>query len=338
MRNVSKALLWSAAGATMLLLAKSQSARQFHLAGKVVLITGGSRGLGLVLARHAAAEGARIAICARDHEELDRAEHELRAKGADVFAVACDLRKQEEAEQMARRVIDHFGAIDVLINNAGMIRVAPFEEMTIQDFHDAMDSNFWAGVYTTFAVLPEMRKRGSGRIVNVTSIGGRVAPPHLLPYAASKFAAVGFSRGLRSELLKDGIVVTTIVPGLMRTGSPRNAEFKGQNELEHAWFNIADSMPLASIDADRAGSEILQAAKRGDVELVLSLPAKIAVAADALFPEIMGGVFAAANHFLPGPGGIGKDIAKGKDSASSAAPSLLTTLSDRAAERNNEIG
>ena len=99
----------------------------------------------------------------------------------------------------------------------------------------------------------------------MTSVGGRIAVPHLLPYTASKFAFTGFSRGLRSEVMKDGIVVTTVVPGLMRTGSPRNANFKGQNELEHAWFSIADSLPGLSMDADRAATQILDAseARRG---------------------------------------------------------------------------
>jgi short-subunit dehydrogenase len=187
------------------------------------------------------------------------------------------------------------------------------------------------------AVLPHMRSLRSGRIVNITSIGGKIAVPHLLPYSASKFAFYGFSRGLRSELLKDGIVVTTVVPGLMRTGSPRNANFKGQNELEHAWFSISDSLPVASMDADRAAGQILDATMRGEVEITLTLVARVAAAVDALVPEFTGALLAAASRMLPAPGGIGQSIAKGKDSPSAASPSALTALSDRAAERNNEM-
>jgi NAD(P)-dependent dehydrogenase (short-subunit alcohol dehydrogenase family) len=340
MRNssgVSKALLWSAAGAGLLMFVKAQSVRETRLRGKVALITGGSRGLGLVLARHLATEGARIAICARDEQELLEARRDLQTRGADVFATPCDLRNRHEVEAMVARVEAHFGSIDILINTAGVISVGPLEEMTIEDFYDAMDSNFWSGVYTALSVLPGMRRRRSGRIVNITSIGGKIAVPHLLPYSASKFAFVGFSRGLRSEVMKDGIVVTTVVPGLMRTGSPRNADFKGKHHLEYAWFSISDSLPIASMDADRAARQIIDAMKSGEVEITLTAPARLAATADALFPEFTGRLLVAANRLLPGPGGIGQRTAKGKDSTSAVSPSLLTAMSDRAAERNNEV-
>jgi NAD(P)-dependent dehydrogenase (short-subunit alcohol dehydrogenase family) len=334
----SKALLWTAAGAGLLLFARSQASGGYSYKGKVALITGGSRGLGLLLARHLAAEGASIAICARDEEDLEQAREDIASRGAgDVMAVACDLRDRDDAQRMVREVLARFGRIDVLINNAGIITVGPLEEMTLEDFNDAMESNFWSGVYTTMAALPSMRERRSGRIVNITSIGGKIAVPHLLPYSASKFAFYGFSRGLRSELMKDGIVVTTVVPGLMRTGSPRNANFKGQHQLEHAWFSISDALPGVSMDADRAASQILRATKRGEVEITLTPQARVAVAIDALFPEFSGSLLAAANRMLPMAGGIGQRLVKGKDSQSDASPSVLTTLGDRAAERNNEV-
>ena len=340
MRNssgISKALLWSAAGAGLLMFVRAQSVRESRLRGKVALVTGGSRGLGLVLARHLADEGARIAICARDEQELADARRDLQTRGAVVFTTSCDLRSRDEVQAMVARVEAHFGAIDILINTAGIISVGPLEEMTIDDFYNAMDSNFWSGVYTSLSVLPGMRRRRSGRIVNITSIGGKIAIPHLLPYSASKFAFVGFSRGLRTEVIKDGIVVTTVVPGLMRTGSPRNAEFKGKNKLEYAWFSISDSLPIASMDADRAARQIIDAMKSGEVEITLTAPARIAAATDALFPEFTGRLLAAANRVLPGPGGIGQRVAKGKDSTSAVSPSLLTAMSERAAARNNEV-
>jgi NAD(P)-dependent dehydrogenase (short-subunit alcohol dehydrogenase family) len=336
--STSRALLWTAAGAGLLLIARSAASEAYTYKGKVALITGGSRGLGLLLARHLASEGALVAICARDEEDLERARQDIRSRGAgDVMAVRCDLRDREDVSRMVREVMEHFGHIDVLINNAGIITVGPLEEMTLEDFSDAMESNFWSGVYTTMAVLPGMRQRRSGRILNITSIGGKIAVPHLLPYSASKFAFYGFSRGLRSELLKDGITVTTVVPGLMRTGSPRNANFKGQNELEHAWFSISDSLPGVSMDADRAAAQILKAGKRGEVEITLTPQARVAAAIDALFPEFSGSLLAATNRLMPMAGGIGQRLAKGKESRSEASPSMLTALGDRAAERNNEV-
>jgi NAD(P)-dependent dehydrogenase (short-subunit alcohol dehydrogenase family) len=334
--DFSKALLWSAAGAGLLLFARAQPNRRYDFRNKSVLITGGSRGLGLVLARQLAAEGAKVSICARDEAELERAAADLRSRGAEVFATRCDLRDRDDVERMVASVTSHFGAVDVLINNAGIISVGPFEEMTLEDFKDAMDSNFWSGVYTSLAVLPGMRSRRSGRIVNITSIGGKIAVPHLLPYSASKFAFTGFSRGLRSEVIKHGIVVTTVVPGLMRTGSPRNAQFKGQNKLEHAWFSISDSLPGISMDGNRAARKILDATRHGEVEITLTLPARIASAVDALLPEFSGQLLATANQFLPRPGGIGRRALPGSESTSNASPSILTRLGDRAAERNNE--
>ena len=338
-KRSNNALLVAAAGAGAIVAARAliRRARRYDVRGRVVLITGGSRGLGLVLARELAREGARLAICARDVDDLERARDELEARGATVLAVPCDVTDQALTNEMVRAVRDHFGQIDVLINNAGIIEVGPMEVMTIEDYEDAMKTHFWAPLYTTQAVLQEMRRRGEGRIVNIASIGGKISVPHLLPYSASKFALVGFSEGLRAELAKDGIIVTTVCPGLMRTGSPRNATFKGQHRAEYAWFSISDSLPVTSIAAERAARQIIEAFKRGDAEIVLTIQAKLAVLFHGLFPGLTADILGAVNSLLPEAGGIGRARAKGKESESKLAPSWLTTLSDRAAEENNQI-
>lgn len=334
-----KTLALAVGGAGLLLAGRALIRRltEYDLQGRSVLITGSSRGLGLVLARECVKQGARVSICARDAEELERARQDLNQRGADVFAVACDLTNPSDVGRMVRAVYDHFGHIDVLINNAGVILVAPNEEMTISDYEEAMKTNYWAAVYTTLAVMPKMRDRAEGRIVNIASIGGKISVPHLLPYSASKFALVGWSSGLRAESAKDGIVVTTICPGLMRTGSPRNASFKGQHRAEYAWFSVGDSLPLISMSAERAARQILTACKRGEAEVILSLPAKLAVGFQSLFPGMTAEMLKLANRMLPGPGGIGTQRASGSESESSLAPSLLTSLSDQAAQRNNEL-
>jgi short-subunit dehydrogenase len=211
------------------------------------------------------------------------------------------------------------------------------ENATEADYQEAMNTHFWACFHTISEVLPEMRERREGRIVNITSIGGKVAVPHLLPYSASKFALVGYSEGLRAELLKDNILVTTVVPGLMRTGSPRNAFFKGQNEKEYAWFKISDSLPFLSVSAEQAAREIVAVTKRGDAELIISLPAKLGVVVHGLFPGLTADLFSLANQFLPAPGGIGEQRMKGSESESAASQSFLTGLTDQAAEQNNEM-
>src|SRR6185312_1006001 len=197
--------------------------------GQVVLITGGSRGLGLLLAHEFARHGAKLVICARNEQELAHAEQELEQHGAEIFNLACDISDHLQVENLVQQATAKFGRIDVLVNNAGIITVGPLMAQTLQDFKESMDIMFWGAYYSTMAVLPQMLERKSGRIVNITSIGGKVSVPHLLPYDSAKFAMVGFSEGLRAEMAKEGIKVVTIVPGLMRTGSQVNAYFKGKN-------------------------------------------------------------------------------------------------------------
>lgn len=310
---------------------------EYDLRDKTVLVTGGSRGLGLVLAREFAANGARVGICARDEQELEQASGDLKGRGAEVLAVKCDVTNMPEVENMVNRIRERFGKIDVLVNNAGTIQVGPLEVMNREDFEHTMRAHFWGPLNTILAVLPEMRERRDGRIVNISSIGGKIAVPHLVPYSASKFALVGLSKGLNAELRKDGIVVTTVCPGLMRTGSPRNANFKGKHREEYAWFSISDSLPVTSIKAERAARQIVDACKHGRAELIISMQAKIAVTFDALFPEASAEMMALVNRLLPEPGGIGDRSVKGKDSTSSWSPSWLTRLTEEAAIDNNEL-
>ena len=310
---------------------------EYDLKDKTVLITGGSRGLGLVMAREFARAGSRLVLCARDEQELQHAQTDIQEFGADVMTVPCDVTDKHAVDEMVATVNDQFGTIDVLVNNAGIIQVGPLEVMTMEDFERAMQAHFWGPLNTILAVLPSMRQKKSGRIVNISSIGGKVSVPHLIPYSASKFALVGLSKGLRAELLKDGISVTTVCPGLMRTGSPRNADFKGKHRYEYAWFSISDSMPLLTVSAENAARQVIRACRRGQAELVISVPAKLAVTFDALFPEIMSQMLGLANQLLPAVGGVGAQSVKGRHSSSAWSPSWLTTLSEEAAVRNNEL-
>lgn len=336
----SKDLLkWIAIGAGVLGAATvlRSPTKDLDLRNKTVFITGGSRGLGLVLAREFANEGSRVAICARDEEELQRAKDDLESRGAEVMAIKCDVTNSAEVEHAVQQIEQRFGSIDVLVNNAGIIQVGPLESMTPEDFRRALKTHFWGPLNTILAVLPQMREKRFGRIINISSVGGKVSVPHLVPYSASKFALVGLSRGLRSELKKDGILVTTVCPGLMRTGSPRNAEFKGRHRAEYAWFSMGDALPFTSIDARRAARQIVKASKTGRAELVISIQAKMVVLLDSLFPELSADIFSAMDRFLPAPGGIGERTAKGKESTSAWSPSFLTTLNEKAAAINNEF-
>lgn len=334
-RGERAAALGAAAGGLYFLWRRLTEA-PIDLDRRVVLITGGSRGLGLVLAREFAARGCRIAICARDGHELARARAELAERGADVLALPCDVADENAVRDLVDAVTARFGTIDILVNNASIIQVGPLETMTADDFHHAMSINFFGTLYTTLAVLPGMMQRRQGRIVNVTSIGGKVAVPHLLPYDCAKFAAVAFSEGSRAELASHGIKVTTVVPGLMRTGSPPNALFKGQAPLEYSWFALGDATPLTATGARRAARRIVEAARRGEAEVTLTWQAKLLRLTAGTLPGALADILGVVDRLLPEPGGIGRRQVPGRDVATAITRSPLTALMRRAAARNNE--
>ena len=199
---------------------------RYSLRNKVVVISGGSRGLGLAMAREFARHGAYLALLARDKEELERAATDLRHFSARVSTWPCDVKEPHEVEQAISAIAEKHARIDVLVNNAGIMLVAPLDAMVKGDFEEAMQIHFWAPYHVTMAALPYLRRNAESRIVNISSIGGRVAVPHMAPYCASKFALAGFSDALRAEVARQGIQVTTVSPGLMRTGSHVNATFK----------------------------------------------------------------------------------------------------------------
>lgn len=338
--QVSNRLLCSlglAAGAYFLARTLQQRSRWFSYQDRVVVISGGSRGLGLVLARQLVDQGAKVALFARTATDVATAVDELRARGGEVFGGACDVRDPQQVVAFMRDVVQRWGRIDVLFNVAGIMQVGPLDAMTMEDFRAAMETNCWGPLHTTKAVLGTMRRQGWGRIVNVASIGGKRAVPHMLPYDTSKFALVGLSMGLRTELAKDGILVTTVCPSLMRTGSPRNATFKGQHRAEFAWFNIGGSLPIVALPAKRAAGQILRACQNGDGEVYIANFFSPPVWASELAPALTTEVLSLINYLLPSMGGIGREAAYGYESESWISPSVVTALGDSAARRNNEM-
>lgn len=316
-----------------------RSRRAVSFRDRVVVISGGSRGLGLVLARQLAAEGALLALLARTTEDLDTAAADLRARsGAEVLAVPCDVGRREEVEAAVQQIVERFGSVDALVHIAGIIQVGPEQHMTEADYREALGVHFWGAYYLTEAARPHLPRDGTARIAYVSSIGGRIGVPHLAPYAASKHALVGYADAMRAELAADGIRVTTVTPGLMRTGSPPNAFFKGQQAKEYAWFAISDATPILSAPADHAAEQILDALRHGDPALTITLVAKLGAAFDDAFPGLTGTVLKWANRLLPDPArAFGDRKQTGWESFSDAAPSPLTELSDEATAANNEL-
>lgn len=311
---------------------------RFDWAGRVVVITGGSRGLGFALADECARLGAAVAICARDEKELVSAKQELETRyGTEVFQQTCDVTVKDEVDDFIDVVLARFGRIDVLINNAGVISVGPQNVQTLTDYQEAMDVMYWGVVYPTLAVLPYMQSRHEGRIANITSFGGKVSVPHLVPYCAAKFAAVGFSEGMRAELLRDGVKVTTVCPGLMRTGSHLNAYFKGDNRKEFTWFAMGASLPGVSIHAQRAARKIVRAIESGRAELIITPQAKIAAWVHGLFPGVTSDVLGLINRAMPDANDNQQERHLGRESETPTTRSVVTRAGRKAARKFHQI-
>lgn len=331
---VKKALVFAGAAAgTAVGIAALRARRRVDLNGQVVLITGGSRGLGLALAREFASRGCDLILCARSSDELERAKTDLSSFPVRVVTIRCDVTDATQVGKCIEEALSQFGGIDILVNNAGAITVGPAHTMTLEDFAQAMDVMFWGTVHATLACLPHFRSRGRGRIVNIGSIGGLVSVPHLLPYSCAKFAVTAFSEGLGAELRGSGIKVLTIAPGLMRTGSFVNAYFKGAERGEAGWFSAASSFPGISMSARRAARQIIGSIERCRTGRILGSPAKLMAWFHDFFPESTLAALGAVNHLLPS-GSQRSEF--GKDSKLLSKPWMraLTLLGRKAGEEH----
>lgn len=312
--------------------------RRRPLAGAVALVTGGSRGLGLVVARELGRRGMRIVLCARDEEELERARGGLAQEGIDATALPGDVTDEDGMRTLVADVEENLGPVDLLVNSAGIIQVGPAESMTVEDYRRAMDVLFYGPLHAAEAVLPGMRARRRGTIVNVTSIGAAVGIPHLAPYDAAKFAARGWSEALGAEAAKHGVDVITVVPGLMRTGSFGRALVKGRRYAEASIFSLLASLPLVTVSAERAARRVVRAIEHGERFVIIGLPARLLRLAHSLMPGAIVGTLGFVNRFLP--------TAAPEERHGIALPaelfrrglarSILTALGERAARRYNE--
>nr|WP_275588394.1 SDR family oxidoreductase [Microlunatus panaciterrae] len=305
------------------------------------MVAGGSRGLGLELAAELGRSGSQVVVCARSADELDRARDWLAAAGIAAETRVCDVSDREAVADLAAEVERTVGPIETVLCVAGVIQVAPYLSTSVEDFEQSINTMLWGPINVVRATLPAMRRRGRGNIGIITSIGGVVSVPHLLPYSTAKFGAVGFSQGLRAELAGSGISVTTVIPGLMRTGSQQRAQFGGQAALEYAWFAPAASLPLLSISSQRAARIIVRKVLAGRPTVILTPAAKVAVRLNGLSPGLVTGVLGLAKRLLPRPPGEAVDTGTvpgwaAERRLSSPVVRALTALGRRAAARLNQ--
>jgi len=316
---------------------------RYRFTGKTCVVTGGSRGFGLVIARKLVRAGAAVAICARDADAVRRAADELARRGEPgrVVGGVCDVTDREDVRRFLAKVTEELGPVDLLVNNAGLISFGPQSSLTPQDYEDSLATHFWGPYFFTEEVLPTMKRRRSGRILNVASIGGRVPLVHGNAYTVGKHALVGYSEGLRTEASKHGVYVTTACPGLMRTGSPRHALIRGKHEFEYAGFKILDSLPGLSCSAEYAADAALDAVKEGRAEIITPWPFSAVATFHDLFRNFSLDLLGLLGRTFPdGPGPIGEQTtpaAKGYEVETPLTRSALTGLTQRAAVRNNEV-
>jgi short-subunit dehydrogenase len=320
-----------AAGALAVSIAAQRS--QYTFRNKVVLITGGSRGLGLVLARTLAERGALIGLIARDAEELARARETI-ASASLVQLLPADVSDKAQVEQAVSNLVQRFGRIDVVINNAGQILAAPFDDTTDADFKGMLDVHLWGTLHVTRAALPHLVRQRNGKVVNICSIGSRIAVPHLSAYCASKFAQAGLSAVMAEELRAKGIRVTTVMPGLMRTGSHVQAWFKGDQPVEYAAFSLVGGMPGTSMSAERAARLILTAVARGQAEATIPFTVRQIAKTASIFPNLAAAALGGINKLLPEAGT--KFATQGKHMRLNPALRAAVALNERAADRNNQ--
>ena len=278
--------------------------------GAVVVVTGGSRGLGLAIASRFAQQPVNLVLASRNLGELQQAQETLLSRHPHLhvhnfYLVAADLSKATECQRLIDETFAHFGRLDVLVNNAGIIDVGPIEAMTAALFEQTMAVNFFAAFHTAFYALPRLLAQtpasGWGRraaIVNISSVGGKFSVPHMLPYAAAKFALTGFSEGLHAETRGKGVRVTTVCPGLMRTGGEDHASFFGDKKKEQAWFDFAAKTPGIATTPEHAADRIFNAVAQGRAEITITPQAWLGARFAGLFPETLQWLNGLTNEYL----------------------------------------
>ena len=234
------------------------------LRDKVAIITGGSDGIGKAAALSMAQEGAAVVIVARRQEVLDQAEREiLTATEGQVMSISADVTDPGTAKSIVQNTVNKFGRVDILVNNAGQSMAKPFEDVSQDDWEFDFELKVWGAVRLIQESLPEMRKVGGGRIINVTNLGGRTPGPASMPTSISRAAGIAITKGLSKDLASDNILVSTVCIGLIKSGQhQRRYDVRVQSEpdlsIDAFYDQLADGrVPLGRVgEAEEAGDVI----------------------------------------------------------------------------------
>ena len=235
------------------------------LRDKVAIVTGGSEGIGKAAAQSMAQEGAKVVIVARRPDVLDQAAQDIKtATEGVVLPIAGDVTDRGTAERVVQTAVDSFGHVDILVNNAGFALAKAFENVTDDDWEGDFDLKVWAAVRFIRAVIPQMRKAGGGRIINVTNLGGRTPGPASMPTSISRAAGIAITKGLSKDLAKDNILVSTVCIGLVKSGQTqrpytRLSESNPNLTLEDFWTQRAKDLaiPLGRVAEAREAGDVI---------------------------------------------------------------------------------
>jgi len=254
-----------------------------------VLITGASQGIGQATARLFANHGYNIVLAARQAERLEATAQEIRAMGQTAIAIPTDVKQPEQVNSLVQKALAQYGSIDVLVNNAGIYISGPAEEFSLDDWHQAIDTNLWGYIHTIHALLPHFLSRQAGTIANVGSIGGLVPIPYLTPYSTSKFAVTGLTRSLHSELAPKGIHVCGIYPNLIKTDFLERAIFRGKDgdDLQSRQKQVSQIVGTPVIEKpEDVAKAVWEAVKHKRNEVIVG-SANLSAASNQFFPNLV---------------------------------------------------
>ena len=258
-----------------------------------VLITGASQGIGKATALLFAQNGYNLVLASRRVEPLTATAQEVQSLGQKVLSVPCDVKDPQQVANLVNKALAEYGSIDVLINNAGIYSSGTVEDFSLEDWHQTIDTNLWGYIHTIHALLPSMLARGSGTIVNLVSIAGKVPIAYLVPYSTSKFALTGLTEAMHSELKPKGIHVCGIYPNVIKSSLMERAIFRGKDEQDaearRNQLNQVISTPVVEKPEDVAKA-IWDGVKNQRSEVLVG-SANVAKAAYGVFPGLMQWVF-----------------------------------------------
>ena len=262
-----------------------------ELDGKVAVVTGAAHGIGRETALALAGKGCRLAICDVNEAAHEGVRHELEQGGATVTAHRVDVSDKGQMAAFPSEVVDAHGAVDILINNAGVTVYASFEEHSVEDLEWILGVNLWGVIYGCKFFLPHLKAGGEGHIVNLSSVFGIIAPPLQTSYVASKFAVRGFSESLRAELAEDHVGVTSVHPGAIKTNIIQNARLVTDShaKLRDSTQRLFDRLGTTP---DVVAARIVKAIEYNSPRVLITKEARVADALKRLMPATTDGIVA----------------------------------------------